>query len=220
MVKRLLYWVLDYVYVGKQVVKRAWSRDTPESYRRSAAPVVILLPGVYESGGFMQPVARLLYSEGYDVHIIDTLGYNRGSIEEEAVLVQEYIKRSQLTDVSIVAHSKGGLIGKLLMSYTINQQTIRTLIAISTPFLGSKYAHLLPLKSLKEFIPKSVLLTRLTSLVVPDKHIVSIYGIFDPHIPEGSMLIGAKNIQINTAYGHFKILENKAVLTEIVNNLK
>ena len=41
--------------------------------------------------------------------------------------------------------------------------------------------------------------------------IVSIFGEFDPHIPEGSALPGATNITLPTG-GHFRILSDPATL--------
>jgi hypothetical protein len=38
-----------------------------------------------------------------------------------------------------------------------------------------------------------------------NERITSLYGLFDPHIPEGSVLPGARNIQLDTG-GHFRIL--------------
>ena len=47
-----------------------------------------------------------------------------------------------------------------------------------------------------------VLLGRETSV---NGRIVSIFGPFDPHIPDGSMLEGATNVRVPVA-GHFRIL--------------
>ena len=44
--------------------------------------------------------------------------------------------------------------------------------------------------------------------------IVSVFGAFDPHIPAGSELAGAKNVQLDTG-GHFRILNDPRVLDEL-----
>jgi hypothetical protein len=41
-----------------------------------------------------------------------------------------------------------------------------------------------------------------------------VYGRFDPHIPEGSELVGAKNVRLETG-GHFRILAHPRVLAEL-----
>ena len=66
---------------------------------------------------------------------------------------------------------------------------------------------------------KTTLLLQLAKLIVPNKRIVSIYGMFDPHIPEGSSLDGARNVQIPSSYGHFRPLKNPDVLREVLNSI-
>ena len=60
-----------------------------------------------------------------------------------------------------------------------------------------------------------MLLGRETSV---NGRIVSIFGPFDPHIPDGSMLEGATNVRVPTA-GHFRVLgtpvTHRAVLDAI-----
>ena len=45
--------------------------------------------------------------------------------------------------------------------------------------------------------------------------IVSIFGPFDPHIPEGSELAGARNIVLARG-GHFRVLEDPRVIAEVL----
>ena len=49
-----------------------------------------------------------------------------------------------------------------------------------------------------------------------NERITSVYGLFDPHIPEGSMLPGARNIQLETA-GHFRILAHEDTIRTILD---
>jgi hypothetical protein len=79
------------------------------------------------------------------------------------------------------------------------------LVAICTPFQGSRLAALLVDPSVRALMPSDetiVLLGRETSV---NGRIVSIFGPFDPHIPDGSMLEGATNVRVPVA-GHFRIL--------------
>ncbi len=50
--------------------------------------------------------------------------------------------------------------------------------------------------------------------IAVNKRIVSVFGEFDPHIPEGSELPGAKNVRLDTG-GHFRILAHPRVLAEL-----
>lgn len=78
-------------------------------------------------------------------------------------------------------------------------------VAICTPFRGSRLAVLLLDPSVRALLPSDetiVLLGRETSV---NGRIVSIFGPFDPHIPDGSMLEGATNVRVPAA-GHFRVL--------------
>ena len=221
-VKEGVYWFIDYVYVVYWQIKGAvWSYDI-SAYTRvvdTARPPIILLPGIYEKWHFMKPVADVLRQHGFAVHVIEGLGYNTGSIEVMAQVVERYVQEKQLRTYSIVAHSKGGLIAKYLLTHRSSKTTpIQKVITLNTPFGGSKYAKFFPLRSIRMFLPTSPILLSLAKEKMMNARIVSIYGQFDPHIPEGSYLVGAKNIQLRT-YGHFRIMSSALVHREIIKNL-
>ena len=213
------YWFLDYLYVAKVEISSMFDRSHPEKYRTKNGKQVLLIPGIYENWRFMQPIAKLLHSRGYDVHVIEKLGYNTGTVEQMALIAKEYIEDNHLSNVTIISHSKGGLIGKYLLNLIPDVDTLAGLIALNAPFSGSKYAYVLPFRSLRDFIPTSKTLTLLAIDRISNARIVSIYGRFDPHIPGGSRLEGAKNIQLNT-YGHFRIVNDSHVHKAIIKNIK
>jgi pimeloyl-ACP methyl ester carboxylesterase len=166
----------------------------------------------------MKPIARVLYHEGYPVHVIEGLGYNRGTVEAMANVVSTYVQEHNLRDCVIVAHSKGGLIGKQLLVQYEAQKIFRGMVAISAPFAGSRYAQLFPLRSLRMFIPDAPLLRALAKNDRVNARIVSIYPAFDPHIPGGSHLQGARNIQVQM-YGHFRIIKDRRMHREIIKGM-
>jgi triacylglycerol lipase len=217
-IKNALYWARDYSYMTKMQFYSFISRDTVTSFRSTTGSPVLLLPGIYENWHFMKPVASVLAEHGYDVHVIEGLGYNKGAIEEMAAIVSEYINKKKFSSVAIVAHSKGGLVGKHVLGTYEGSTEITKLITVNTPFSGSRYASFIPFKSIKIFSPKSAILTALSLNTLTNAKIVSIYGMFDPHIPGGSYLQGAKNVQLET-YGHFKTLQDPIVHTAIIENL-
>jgi hypothetical protein len=47
-----------------------------------------------------------------------------------------------------------------------------------------------------------------------NRRIVSVFGEFDPHIPGGSFLAGAKNVRLETG-GHFRVLAHPRVMAEL-----
>lgn len=215
------YWALDYVYIAYRQCVGLLRPGDAHKYSVAKiphAPVVILLPGIYEKWHFMQPLAEVLWEQGYAVHVIEGLGYNRGSIEAMARLTQEYITQSNIKSCVIVAHSKGGLIGKYLLVHNNEQERIKGLVALNTPFSGSKYASLMPLRSLQIFKPNAPSIVSLANNNLVNAHIVSMYSTFDPHVPAGSHLEGAQNLQVATR-GHFRIINNKHVHQAVLRHL-
>jgi pimeloyl-ACP methyl ester carboxylesterase len=89
------------------------------------------------------------------------------------------------------------------------------MVAVSTPFGGSRYAPYLVLKSLRSFSPRDATTLLLASRAGANARITSVFGVFDPHIPEGSMLEGAVNVRIETG-GHFRILGNPETLAAVI----
>ncbi|WP_307084399.1 alpha/beta fold hydrolase [Arthrobacter agilis] len=218
--KRGRAWMLDYAYVGFWQVHGFLFRVDPAQYLTPApgapggkAPV-LLIPGIYETWQFMRPVADHLHRAGHPVHVVQKLGYNRGTVEAMAQLAAGYLEEQDLTDVVIVAHSKGGLVGKFLMTMSSTAQRINRLVAVNTPFSGSVYANFFFLPSIRAFSPHDRTLRMLLANLDLNTRITSIYGRFDPHIPGGSFVEGARNVQLETM-GHFRPIADSRVLQEI-----
>lgn len=207
-------WALDYAYVAFWQVRGFIFRgDARRQLSGDAAPVV-LLPGIYEPWQFMHPVASHLHGNGHPVHAVTALGYNRGSVPAMAELVAQYLRERDLTDVVLVAHSKGGLIGKYVMTLPDSAPRIRQLVAVNSPFSGSVYAMFALLPSLRAFSPRNRTLNALRANLHVNSRITSIYGTFDPHIPGGSELVGATNVQLDVM-GHFRILGSERLLEAV-----
>lgn len=215
----LFYWCLDYLYVTFwQVAGFLHQGDaaallhSPRSHKKP----IIIIPGIYERWSFMKPIAEDLYNAGYDVHVLEGIGYNREDVETIAEVVCDYTRKNKLQESIIVAHSKGGLVGKYLLAYKNDDRLFSAMVAINTPFNGSVYAKLFPITSLRIFVPNSPLLSLLKENIEVNKRIVSIYGQFDPHIPGGSFLNGAVNVKL-PIYGHFRIINSKRLRREVVH---
>lgn len=213
-------WIRDYAYALRRQADGVLHRHDPRAYRRTASdsPAVVLIPGIWESWTFMLPVADMLRSRGYDVHAVTDLRYNGGTIEEMALTADRYIRREGISACVLVAHSKGGLVGKLLLAHHNASAEIHGLVAVNTPFAGSPLARLLPLPALRVFLPNSPELAELSANHQVDRDIVSIYGRFDPHIPGGSHLDGAHNVQLGTR-GHFLPLGDRRMHTAILDGI-
>lgn len=218
--KRGWAWMLDYAYVGFWQAQGFVFRIDPDRYLTPPedAPAgklpVLLIPGIYENWQFMRPIARYLHRAGHPVHVVEKLGYNLGTVEDMARVAGNFLEEKDLTDVVVVAHSKGGLIGKFLMTMPDAGPRISRLVAVNTPFSGSIYASFFILPSIRAFSPRNPTLRALRSKSDLNSRITSIYGRFDPHIPGGSFVEGARNVQLETM-GHFRPIADKRVLREI-----
>jgi triacylglycerol lipase len=213
------YWVLDYIYIGIWQVLGFFRKTDIQSFLQPTWQTdkkqVIMLPGIYERWDFMKPVAKVLIAAGYSVHVVEGLGYNTSNVKQAAEIVEAYVVKNNLKNCVIVAHSKGGLIGKYILSKGTNRQRFNGLVALNTPFNGSLYAYLLPFASLRIFTPSSPLLKLLAKDEAVNEKIVSIYNRFDPHIPGGSFLKGARNARLS-GYGHFRIIKDPKAHDELL----
>ncbi|MDK1359823.1 alpha/beta hydrolase [Arthrobacter sp. zg-Y1219] len=219
-------WAADYAYVAYWQVRGFLFRKDPAVYlapsKESAAGSqrcpVILIPGVYENWQFLRPLAEALSARGHPVHTVAPLGYNRGRIDRMAVLVQEYLVEHDLSGVVAVAHSKGGLIGKQLMLLPEGGRRVDRMVAVNTPFSGSVYANFFVLPSIRAFAPRNKFLRRLQESSDINARITSVYSRFDPHIPGGSHLPGARNIRLETM-GHFRPIGDPRLLAVLEQEL-
>jgi hypothetical protein len=203
----------DWGYVLRHQLRAAFDRGEPAALvdESGTGEPVILLPGIYETWRFLHPLARRLHAAGHPVHVVAALGDNRMSLQEAADLVQRHLLENHLGDVTIVAHSKGGLVARALLARPEVAARIRRVVAISTPFSGSVLAGWIPIPAVRALRPTGPDFARLAAAETDLSRIVSIWGWYDPHIPGGCALPGARNIEVPVG-GHFRILGSPRVL--------
>jgi pimeloyl-ACP methyl ester carboxylesterase len=208
------WWLRDYAYALFWQCRALVGRSAAESYESGTATPIVVLPGVYETWRFMQPLIEALHERGHPVHVIEVLRWNNKPIADAAEQVAAYLEQHALHDIVLVAHSKGGLIGKYAMTRGSSATRIRSMLAVAAPFSGSRYARFMLAPSLRIFSPRNALILALSREHTVNARIVSVYGEFDPHVPGGSELQGAKNVVLDTG-GHFRILAHPRVLAEL-----
>jgi len=186
----------------------------PAAYARGAGRPVVLIPGVYERWHFLRPIADALSAAGHPVHVVRELGINDRAIPGSAARVLRFLEARDLRGVALVAHSKGGLIGKAAMLDDADGRIDR-LVAVATPFSGSRMADLMVVPALRAFRPAHPVIRRLVGERAVNARITSIYPSFDPHIPEGSTVDGGTNVQLDVV-GHFRILEAPATIAAVL----
>ena len=182
---RAWFWALDYVYVAYWHLHGSFWRIDSAKYAKGFRQPILLLPG-----------------------------RNSRAVSAGARIVEAYLEEHDLSDVIIVAHSKGGLIGKFIMMDSDGPQRVDRMVAITSPFSGSSLARYTVLPSLRAFAPTDPTIRMLVAEQFVNARITSIFGSFDPHIPDGSELPGATNIRLPVA-GHFRILGDRQLLAAV-----
>lgn len=253
--QRARWWAADYLYAGSRQLSilsaprpfqrrrgepAAWGRGDP------SLPEVILLPGVYEHWTFLRPLGDALSAAGHRVRVVHGLGVNRRGVAETADRLARLLSRLPTPAAGriLVAHSKGGLIGKQMLVSSGAAREAATaaaaggdaakaaasagpgsqpmgvlgLVAIATPFGGSRLARLFLDPSIRAFMPDDETLVSLGRATSVNGRIVSVYGPYDPHIPEGSALEGATNVAV-PAPGHFRVLSSPATHRAVLEGI-
>ncbi|TXK19777.1 triacylglycerol lipase [Homoserinibacter sp. GY 40078] len=187
---------------------RDW--PVPARYAEGDGRPVLLLPGVYETWHYLRPIAEALHAAGHPVFTVPGLGINHRPIPESAGIAWQRILDLDLADVAVVAHSKGGLIGKHLLAYDDREGRIARVIAVASPFRGTRMAHFAVPPAMREFRPSVPVISALAAERAVNERIVSIAPEWDPHIPDGSALDGARNLTLPVV-GHFRILHDPAL---------
>ena len=213
---RWLGGLADWVY-GIGWWLRAFSRSgAPDAFREPGPDPdhhtpVVLLPGIWERWPYLVPLARSLNAAGHPVHLIAALGANGAALPVGARIVADYLREQQLERVVLVAHSKGGLIGKLVMLDPDVADRIVGMVALSTPFGGSSLSWpIFGRTPLGVFAPRGRAITDLSAQLEVNARIISVQPTHDQVIPEGSSLAGARNVTLKAA-GHFRPLRDAEV---------
>ena len=176
-------------------------------------------PGVYETWHYLRPVVDVLHDSGHPVHVLPELGFNRDPVPISAQRVWRVLIDRDLHDVAIVGHSKGGIIGKYLLALEDRDGRVDRVVAIASPFGGSSMARLAPARPLRDFLPTNETVRTLADHDEVNARITSIFPEYDAHIPEGSALDGARNIELGSR-GHFGILRDPRLPRLVVDEVE
>ncbi len=224
--RKIRHWIIDYLHMIRGHIFAAVHRDPPEHYLGYALPdkvPVILIPGILEKWGFMKPIADRISREGHPVYVVPGLQYNIFSIPLSAQEVREVVVRAIPKEdfAVLLAHSKGGLIGKYLLSHYNDDGRIKGMVAIATPFSGAVLAKFIPHGAFQELTPESKIIHDLGEHDAVNHKIISIIPKFDNHIlgEKGSHLQGAENIVVSES-GHHKVLFSKEVEDKVLESIE
>ncbi len=196
------YLILKHKVVG-------FHKPIPEYYQIGEKGDIIMIIGINGIWTSLKTIADYFNKHGYRIHF--PVFKTRDPINKIVDNISEYIDNRNLNNFSIISHSKGGLISRILLE-KYNDRIINV-INISTPHKGSIFGYFQKI-SLNEIKPKSELLKQINKFKT-DK-IINIYPKFDNLvIPKSSLkLDNARNIKLDIV-GHTRILESKELLKEI-----
>ncbi|SEA78823.1 hypothetical protein SAMN02910418_02417 [Bowdeniella nasicola] len=175
---------------------------------------IVVLPGIYETAADLRELTRPLARRGHTIHRVPRLYRQLAPMAVLRASVERFLAERELSDVVLLAHSKGGLIGKEVMMGAQGAR-VRGMVALATPWHGSAYAALFwPGLGVRSLRPGSPLIAAAQRPHPSDARIVSIHPSFDPHIPLGSRLPGSRNIAVPTP-GHFAVLSAPPVIDAV-----
>lgn len=201
---RYLRGYLDFDASGNRVRRRTDFANCPRP--------VLLLYGLLSTRRSCEVLERRLRRDGFGVFSIDLGGlggaFNTRGIDESAELVREKVERLYarfpLGPLSIIGHSKGGLIGRYYVERLGGEARVRTLVTLGTPHQGTPRAYLgcatvgLFAPSVWQMTPRSTFLRRLNLGPWPSNvRLVSVYSRADVCTPYPSgrvALAGARDV--------------------------
>jgi pimeloyl-ACP methyl ester carboxylesterase len=232
---------------AKTVDRLARALDAPGIENRvakltdfSACPrPVLLLHGFMSGRRTLEVLARRLRRDGYGPFSLDLGGLagslnNRG-IDDLADLVRTKVERIYgrnpgLGPLTIVGHSKGGLIAAYYVKKLGGWRRTRAVVTLGAPHHGTLRAWLgLPIavmaRSILQMVPGSPFLARLREGAWPGQvRLVSIWSREDRWAPHPSAVLDAEGLRhlVNVEVGgdHFDLVTSKRVYQTLVAEIR
>jgi triacylglycerol esterase/lipase EstA (alpha/beta hydrolase family) len=201
---------------------------------------VLLLYGFFSTRRTFDVVERRLRRDGYSVFSLDLGGvaksFNTRGIDDLADFVRAkverlYARNPGMGPLTIIGHSKGGLIGSYYVKKLGGWRRTRALLTMGTPHNGTPAAYVgLPFglfaRSLWQMTPMSPFIRRLQrGAWPPGVRFTSLYSKADAVAPFPSTLIEThglpylRNVEVE-AHGHREFLYKKRVYDALLAELR
>jgi predicted alpha/beta hydrolase family esterase len=178
--------------------------------------VVLLQHGYLHNGAVWNPLTRALESQGFRVFTIDQPLF--GSIDtlaaRLAAKVGEIRERTGVTQVTLIAHSMGGLIARAYLR-NHGDKSVNELITLGSPHHGTFHAYMALGENGKQMRPGNAWLKTLAQSRV-NVPFTSIYSVYDTLIsPQtSSRMDEASNVEL-TGVGHVAMFASGAVQAKV-----
>lgn len=131
----------------------------------AAGTPIILLHGLVDNGSIFVTLRRSLRRRGFGRVI--TLNYSpftsdaRDVARRLATLVEKTCEETGYERVHVVGHSLGGLIARYYVQRLGGDARVHTVCTLGTPHTGTRTAHLLPQRLVRQLRPSSEILAEL-----------------------------------------------------------
>ncbi len=187
----------------------------------AAGPVVLLQHGFVNNGAVWFFTARALEADGFRVFAVDqpTFVSIEAMADHLAARVDAVLALTGATQLTLVAHSMGGLIARAYLRRYGNAR-IERLITMGSPHHGTFHAYLALGSNARQMRPGNAWLVTLgeTRVSVP---FTSIYSVHDTIIApqDSSVMAGADNVQL-CGVGHVSMPSGAAARKALVIALK
>jgi pimeloyl-ACP methyl ester carboxylesterase len=197
--------------------------------RAPAGPPVLLIHGYLATRGSLHLLEQHLTQRGYVVMSFRFGPINLGDIRDSAGLVarkvESIIAQTGVTQVDVVGHSMGGLVGLYYVKRLGGRHRVRRMVLLGTPTQGTWSALLglftapLGLASL-QLLPGSPFLRELAETALPPGvDVVSIGALRDWLAPVArTVLEGVRHISLPT--GHSGLLVDEQVADTVAKLLR
>lgn len=162
---------------------------------------------------------RYLEKEGFEVYIVNFPIY-KGSFEESAVKLKEYIDSLSLNNIVLVGISSGAITSLLYLQHQNGWNNVQKFISLGAPFKGTPMAFFLSFtKSGRELLPINNFIKKLSNEEVINKDkIICLRSKFDEMVPGWSSVLngvrtetievaGHNNFHLNSAETYSKVAE-------------
>jgi triacylglycerol lipase len=221
---------LELNFLGNRVERRT-------DFTRCQRPV-LLLYGFFATRRTLEVLERRLRRDGYCVFSVNLGGlgqvFNTRGIADVADFLRSkvermYARHAGMGPLTIVGHSKGGLIGAYYVKRLGGHRRVRALVTLGTPYNGTLAALLglpiLPLaRSVLQMMPGSAFVRRLRTGPWPENvHLASLYSRRDRVAPYPTAILrgrgqpNVRNVEVDCDHGGFLVKKRayEALLREI-----
>jgi pimeloyl-ACP methyl ester carboxylesterase len=186
---------------------------------------VLFIHGIFHNRSTFAWLKQRLYSKGFrqfkEVNLLTSIHPIPRLAEQVARETRLLIKKYNVPQVDIIAHSMGGVIGRYFVQLLGGDGLVRNLITLGTPHRGTEWSRYSIIPHIRELTPQSRTLELLNDCP-PPKHTraIAVSGDLDIVIrpKDCTWWDGVRNIHLSRV-GHAGLLFSTRVLDIILSHL-